>query len=201
MSKISDNSGGPGYGAKVDSKNNLWTRAVSIPAEEDHAVDGDSYIAHGECHTAAATGGGLMSLKNNYPNKEVVITRIYIDSHTITPTDLVMVQVFEPATTTSGTDITSTGIVQKHLGKQNAAKDNLTLTISDGSANLTYTGGTKYHAPPLPTMTSQTREMKGTNVITPNKTILWGFKRAGGGSATDAEIVSLSVNFILRDLT
>jgi len=50
-------------------------------------------------------------------------------------------------------------------------------------------------------MDSKTRDMKGTNIVTPNKTIAWGWKTRAGGNAADGEIVSMSVNCFKRDVT
>jgi hypothetical protein len=102
-------------------------------------------------------------------------------------------QIFD-ANISAGTDVTSTAIVNKNRGNTNLF--DLTVKISDGSSDITYTGGTKYHSFPIKTMTSNFRDMAGTNIIPAGKSVLWAFKRVGGGSATDGEIISLSVNVI-----
>ena len=40
--------------------------------------------------------------------------------------------------------------------------------------------------------------MNNTNIIPSGKSITFGWKTRGGGNATDGEIVSLSVNFIIN---
>ena len=55
---------------------------------------------------------------------------------------------------------------------------------------MTYTGGSQYHAFPAQSMNQYVKDMKGTNLITPDTTILWGWKTRSGVNATDAEIIS-----------
>lgn len=195
MSMIIDGRG-RGNIAHVDNSNRLLVLSTSLFAEEHHARMGHSFIAHGECHTAAAATGGLLAITNNSSVFDVIITRIYIDPFTITPTDLIVTQVKNP-TISSGTDITTTGIINKNYSS-NIPFDG-TLTVSDASADLTLSGGTQYHAFPIGTMVSPTaRDMKGTNIVTQDQTIAWGFKTVGGGDATDGEIISISVNFYIQ---
>ena len=190
---------GRGYLAAVSDENRLLTESKSRPSEEVEAENGKAYIFHGECHTAAAASGGLMYFTNTSSTMDVVITRIYIDTFTITPTDLIVTQVRQPATKSNGTDISTTGIIQKDFSKTSSAIG--TLVVSDGSSDMTYTGGEKYHAFPAKTMVSLTRDMKGTNIVSPNTTILFGWKTAAGGNATNGEIISLSVNCFTRTIT
>ncbi len=194
MDIIKDGSG-KGYLAGVTSENRLATESKSRPSEEVEAKSGFAYILHGECHTATAASGGLMYFTNTSTNREVVITRCYFDPHTITPADLIITQVRKPAVS-NGTDISLTGIVQKNFGIAHTTIGQ--LVISDGSSNITYTGGDKFHSFGAKSMTSIQRDMKGTNIIAPNTTILWGWKTASGNNATNAEIVSLSINCFTR---
>lgn len=192
MNTIKDGTGS-GSLAKVDDKHRVHTYSVTEPTEQAEAENGLSFIIHKECHTAASTGGGLLYIKNNDSEYDMVITRIDIDSHTITPEDLICVQVFD-ATISNGTDISTTAIVNKN--RSSSKIFDLTVKCSDGSSDITYTGGTQYHAYPIKTMTQYFRDMAGTNIISAGKSILFGFKRAGGGSATDGQIVSFSVNIV-----
>ncbi len=198
MPEILIDGAGTGNRACVSTQNRLCTESKSRPSEEVEAEAGKSFILHGECHTAAATSGGLMYFTNTDSSAEIVITRIYIDSHTITPSDLVVLQVRSPATVSNGTDISTTGIVQKSYGLSTTLTGS--LVISDGSSDMTYTGGTNYHSFPIKTMSQYTRNMIGTNIVSPNTTILWGWKTVAGGNATDAEIISLSVNCFKRSV-
>jgi len=186
---------GHGYVAGVSNESRLLVESKSRPSEEVEAERKEAYILHGECHTAAAASGGLMSFKNTSNSDDVVITRIYVDSHTITPTDLIVTQVKEP-TVSGGTDVSLTGIVQKNFD----GGDGLTgeLIISNASGNITLSGGSNYHSMPIKTMSQYQRNMMGTNVVTPGKTIAWGWKTRAGGNATNAEIVALSVNCFKR---
>lgn len=195
MSSITDGTG-TGYKGKVNQYNQFEVISESVPSEGKQAESGKAFIVHAECHTAAAASGGFMAITNNSSDYDLEITRIYIDPHTITPTDLVCTQVYDP-TVASGTDVSSTAIAQKNRGS--ALSMDATVTISDGSADMTYTGGTQYHAFPIKTMTSSQRNMQLTNIIPRNKTILFGWKTVAGGNATDGEIVSFSVNLVRRD--
>ena len=166
--------------------------AVSLDKEEQSAQDGESYIFHAECHTAAATSGTLLYIKNNSTVNSIHVTRIYIDPQSLTPTDLFLTQGISPTSISSGTDVTSTNIIQKNTGKVNALKDASTMTISDGSADITLTGGTVFHKFPVASRTSSQRNMNGTNVIAPGGEWYIGYTSAGG--ATNGEVISLSVN-------
>ena len=179
-------------GMFVDENGRAHTLATTKDFEESAAEDGDSFILHAECHLAAATSGGLLYFTNTSPDKEYHIGRIYIDPQTITPADLLVTQVFDPATKTGGTNISETGIINKNTGRSTTLT--ATLRTSDASSDITFTGGTQYHAFPITSRLSVFRDMKGTNIIFPGKTILWGWRREGGGGATDAEKISLSIN-------
>jgi len=168
-------------------------RAISLSGEESAAHDGNAYIVHGHCHTAAATSGGLMYIKNTSATDALHIGRIYIDPGVLTPTDMFLSKIINPTTTTGGTDTTASGVVQKNTGKTNAlATNGLILKISDAASDFTYFGGNDYHHFPVASRTSIFRDMKGTNVIGPGGEWLLGWESAGG--ATDAEIIHVSVN-------
>jgi hypothetical protein len=193
MNTIEDGSGS-GYRAQVNSNNRLAVQSESIVGENIAARRGEAFIAHGECHLSAAASGGLLLLTNNSTSVDLEITRIYIDPHTITTTDLIITQFLNPTTTTGGTDISTTGLIQKNENYFDGLT--ATLKISDGASDLTYTGGSKYHSFPVSSMTPQQRNMNGTNVIAPNGSILFGFKTVGGGNAVDGQIISFSINFV-----
>lgn len=196
MTSITDGTGA-GYKGKVNEFNQVEVYSESVPSEGIQAERGNAFIIHAECHTAAAASGALMSITNNSSEYNLEVTRIYIDPHTITPSDLIITQVFD-ATLASGTDVSTTAVVQKNRGS--AASFDLEVKCSDASADLTYTGGTQYHAFPVKTMTSSQRNMQLTNVLPRNKSITFGWKTRGGGNATDGEIVSLSVNVVRREV-
>ncbi len=187
---------GNGYSAQVNDDNRLRVESKARPSEEVEAALGNAFIFHGECHTSASATGGLMAFKNTSSTHEVVITRIYIDSHTITPADLIVLQEKDP-TTTNGTDVSISGVIQKNFGSGKSLSG--TLTISDGSSDMTFAGGKTYHSFPVSSMSQYSRNMMGTNIVTPNTAIGWSFKRVGGGDATDAEIIALSVNCFVRE--
>ena len=123
-------------------------------------------------------------------NIEVVISRIYIDPWVLTP-NVVVTQQKQP-TRIDGTDITETGVINKNFSSHLILL--VDLFISDASSDMTFNNGINYHAFPAKSMTSQTRDMKGTNIISPGETIGWGWKTVDGGNATDGEVISLSVN-------
>jgi len=162
---------GKGYVAGVTDQFRLKVESKSRPSEEVEAQEGRGFILHAECHLALATNGGLLYFKNADSTKEIVITRIYIDPHILTNTDIIITQIKNP-TVVNGTDITTTGIINKNFRNQETLTG--ALVVSDGSSNMTYSNGSQYHAFPVQSMVSQTRDMKGTNVITPNTNICWG---------------------------
>jgi hypothetical protein len=187
--KIEDGTGGA-WKAKVDNDFHLHTKSVSATTEESAAESGEAFILHARCHLAGAASGGLLYFKNLSSDFHYHITRSYWDSHTLTNNTLVCTVVKEPATVVSGTDITTTGIINKNYGSPITL--DATLVQSDGAADLTFTGGEEYHSFALPTRDTQVRELRGTNIVTPNKTILFGWESTG--NSTDGDIVSLSIN-------
>jgi hypothetical protein len=192
--KIIDGTGKQ-YSGRINKSGQLYVYSESIPSEGAQSERGNSFILHGECHLSANSSGGLMTFTNLEQEYDVEITRIYIDPHTITNTDLIITQVFD-AVVSNGADISSTGIVQKNRGSGNVLK--ASLVISDASSDLTYTGGTQYHAFPVKSMTGLQRNMNSTNILSTNKSITWGFKTVSGSDAVDGQIVSFSVNVIKR---
>ena len=180
--------------AGVDNFGHLLGTSVGLEAEGFYALSGQAFIIHAECHLSASAAGGFLSIKIDESDRVFVITRIFADAHTLT-TPLAILQVKEPATTTGGTGIstsTSVGITNKNYTKGTVLS--ATITQSDGSSDLTYTGGQTYHSFPLASGETQSRDMKSTNILGKNDTILFGWKTLSGGNATNGEIVSISVN-------
>ena len=136
-----------------------------------------------------------MTILNNDTAYDYEITRIYVDAGSLTPTDLILTQVFD-ATISNGTDVSSTAIIQKN--RNTAETFDLAVTISDGSSDMTYSGGDQCHAYAVPSLSSQQRHMNNTNIVPASKSVTFGWKTSAGGDATDGEIVSLSVNVIKR---
>ena len=179
--------------------------AVSFAGEEQAAHDGQSYIFFSRSHLAAATAGALMYIKNTSSTNSIHITRMYIDPiGALTPTDVILTQVINPTTVTGGTTISANtsaaGIVQKNTSHVNAllGSGDVTYKVSDGSSNITFTGGDYFHAyNVIADGASTQRNMNGTNVIGPGGEWLIGWESAG--TATDAELISLSINAYLAE--
>ena len=186
---------GSGNSAQVNSLNQVSVQAESISSEGFQARNGNGFIIHYECETAAAPSGGFMHILNNSSIYALEVTRIYIDPHTITPSDLIVTQVFDP-TIIGGSDVSSTAIVQKNRSRSDSF--DLTIKVSEGGSDMTYTGGTQYHAFPVKTMSPIQRNMNNTNILTGGKSILFGWKTRSGGNATDGDVVSFSVNIVRR---
>jgi len=183
-------SGDSGYIAKVDSNNRLFVDSKSFYSEEIAAQLGNAYIWHGVCHLAATTTGGFMAFTSSDSDYAYAITRIYIDAQTLSD-DIIIYQVKDP-TISGGTDISTTGIVNKNF--ESGKTQQGTLIISDGSADMTYTGGTNYHAFVIQSKVSTQRNMLGTNIISNGDTICWGWATLDGGSAVNGEKIAFSVN-------
>ncbi len=187
-----------GLTAKVDLSNRLKVQSKSRPSEEVEAARGRSFILHGVCRTAAAAAGGLMHFKNTSTTDEFVVTRIFIYPQTLTDADLLITQVKDPTINAAGTDISSSGVIQKNFASGRTMDG--TLTISDASADMTFSGGSDYHEIPIVSRTMNNRDMKGTNVVTPQKSIGWAFKLEDGSSAVGDQIIVISVNGFTREL-
>lgn len=190
---INIKSGSNGNVATVDDDNRLMTNAKSFFAEEVASQNGRAFIWHGECHLAAATDGALMAFTSSDQTDFTAVTRIYVDAHTLTD-DIIIYQVKNP-TLVGGTDISSTGIVNKNFSEGRTMAG--TLKMSDGSADLTYTGGTNYHSFVISSKDNITRDMRGTNILGNGDVILWGWATLDGGNAIDGEKIALSINTYL----
>jgi len=182
---------------RVSDENRLATESKSRPSEEVEAAHGRAYVLHGICQTAAAAEGGLLAFTNTSTSEELVITRVYIDPWTLTDANLIIKQEKIP-TVTAGTDITKTGIVNKNFGSGLSVTG--TLKISDASSDMTFSGGTVFHAIPLISRTPINRDLKGTNVVTPKTTIGWSFALEDGSAAVDDQIISFTVNCYTRTI-
>ena len=193
MSQIQDGAGGISW-AKVDTNNRLWVNAESFAGEEIAAQSGDSFIVHGVCHLAASTDGGLLSIKNTSANYDYHVTRIYVDPHSLTPSNLHLTQQANP-TVTNGSTTTIT-ILNKNLGSGDSLVSESKL--SNAAADLTFASGTVFHDFLVASKTSSQRNMVGTNVITPGKT--WGIGYNSTSAATDGETIGLSVNLYRRKI-
>jgi len=175
--------------------------STSHTSEEARGHDGDSYIFHCVSRTAAAAAGGFLHISNTSAVDSIVVGRIYVDPQTLTDADLLCTQWTGITSISGGTDITSTGVVQKNSARVNALKTSgVTLTCSDASSDMTFTGGTKFHEFPLVSRTPAFRDMKSTNVIGPGRTWGLGWKLEDGSNAVDNQIVSFGVNCYLLDL-
>jgi len=179
--------------AEVTNYGQLAVRSESMEEEQVAAIRGQAYIFHGECHLANASSGGLCYIHNTSQTESIAITRIYFDAHTLSGT-IKLLQVKEPTTVSNGTDVSSTGIIQKNFG---AADDlSATFVISDSSSDMTYSGGEQFHAFALKSEESKPRDMHGTNILLPNTKWLIGWSTAGvgGGNATNGETIGISIN-------
>ncbi len=188
--------GADGRTVLVDCNNRLKVQSKSRPSEEVEAASGEAFILHGVCRTAAAAAGGLWHFKNTSTTHEFVVTRIYIYPQTLTDADLLVTQVKDPTIDAAGTDVSDACMVQKNFGSGRVLTG--ALTISDASADMTFTGGTDYHEFSLISRTMNSRNMQGTNVITPQKSLGFAFKLEDGSAAVGDQIITISLNGYAR---
>ena len=181
---------GSGLLAKVETGNRLKVASKTSFAEEISAQNDRAFIFHGRCHLSANSSGAFMAIKNTSADVKIAISRIYIDAHNLTDS-LIVEQVKNP-TIFGGTNISATGIINKNYASNRAMT--ATLTVSDSSADMTFTGGSPYHAFPVESLKQYPRDMKGTNLLGQNDMLLFGWETVDGGNAVDGEIVSFSVN-------
>jgi hypothetical protein len=192
MAEILEDGFGTGSKAKIRD-GRVFVNSRSEVAEAVSATDGKAFIVSARCRTAGATSGAFMSIQNNDPENDIKITRIYVYPQTLTDSTLLCSQVFD-ATIAGGTDVSSTAIINKNRG--NSTTFDLTVKVSDASADATYTGGVEYHCFPLLSRSQNDRNMNGTNILPSGKSITFGWSLEGGGTATDDQIVYFAVNII-----
>jgi hypothetical protein len=190
MSETIRDGTGSGLLAKVEPGNRLKVASKTSFAEEIAAQNDRAFIFHARCHLKAGTNGGFMAIKNLSIDQKIAISRIYIDAHSLT--DNIIVEQIRNPTISGGSDISSTGIINKNYtsDRQMSAQ----LIVSDGNSDMTFTGGSPYHAFPVQSLQQYARDMKGTNLIGQNDIFLFGWETVDGGNAVDGEVVSFSVN-------
>ncbi len=181
---------GSGLLAKVETGNRLKVASKTSFAEEIAAQNDRAFIFHGRCHLKAGPSGAFMAIRNTSADQKIAISRIYIDSHSLSD-NLIVEQVKNPIIS-GGTDKSLTGMINKNYAS--ARVMSAILTISDSSSDMTFTGGTPYHAFPVQSLKQYARDMKGTNLLGQNDIFLFGWETVDGGNAVDGEIVSFSVN-------
>jgi len=181
--------------AAVDKNGHLQADAVTSVAEEGKATEGKAFIVHGECHTANASSGGFISIKNTSSTEDIYMTQIYIDAHSLT--NPVIVTQWKNPTVSSGTDVSSTAMVNKNFGSVNTV--DVEIKQSDASSDMTLSGGERFYSFALSSLENKQRNMQGTNVITPGKTWALGWKMESG-NAVDGEVVSFSINIYTRPI-
>lgn len=189
MNYIEDGTG-QGFKAKVTDKFRLKVDSRAEAAEESAAVDGNAFIISARCRTAGATSGVFMHITNNDPLNDIHVTRIYIYPQTLTDADLICAQRFD-STVSGGTTLDS-AIVNKNRGSSNAF--DLTVVVSDASADATATGGTTYHEIPLNSRQTSSRGMNGTNIIPAGKSISFEWFLEDGSIAVDDQEVFFAIN-------
>src|SRR3990172_431427 len=168
--------------ARVTEEGFLTTKAVHISNDERAAEIGDSFIIHVRCHLAAAVSGGLLHFVNTSSLYMYHLTRLYFVAHKLTKN--IIITHYKNATRANGTAYTS--VVTKEFASPNVPE--YTLYASDGSSDLTLTGGSAMHAFPLSNMTSTMRDMNGTNILKQNNSLSFGWETFDGAAATDGEI-------------
>lgn len=60
---------GSGHVAKIDTKNRLHTRAVSVSVSQDAAEEGDSYAIRSNMDTITVANGSVLWFRSDNPNK------------------------------------------------------------------------------------------------------------------------------------
>tara|TARA_S200002703_G_scaffold60869_1_gene52743 strand:- start:666 stop:1262 length:597 start_codon:yes stop_codon:yes gene_type:complete len=83
MTMIVDGTG-KGYQGKIDGRNQLWVRSVSVPEAEQALIDGKFYNFNtGNVTLTTANESALMYLKNN-SETDLIITRLAISTNAST---------------------------------------------------------------------------------------------------------------------
>ncbi len=177
---------GSGTRMKVGKDNRAFVNAVSHTSEEVHTFNGESFLIHAECHMAANTDGGLLAFKYT-GNKRINIVSLFLDSLILTK-DMKIVVVKNPTIASGTVDVAN--VIQRN-GFRTAELDQQ-VTISDGSSDLTFTGGEELISFGIQTLQSKDRSPKGAFMMKKNDILLIGWE-AFTGNGIDGELISIAL--------
>ena len=177
---------GSGRRMKVGKGNRAFVNSVSHTAEEVHTFEGGSFLIHAECHMAATTDGGLLSFKYT-GEKRINIVSLFLDSLILTK-DMKIVVVKNPTIASGTVDVAN--IIQRNGFR--TAELNQQVTISDGSADLTFTGGEELISFGIQSLQSKDRSPKGAFMMKKNDILLIGWE-AFTGNGIDGELISIAL--------
>ena len=177
---------GTGKRAKVDSKNRLHVNSVSHSGEEVHTFEGTSYIIHAECHMAATTSGGLLAFKY-IGDKKINVLTLSVDALVLTKDT--KISVVKNPVIANGTLVTVKAIQRNGSSNNELASE---ITISDGSADLTFTEGKVLTSLAIQSLQSKDRSPRGAFIMQKNDIFLVGWE-AFTGNGIDGEIISLTI--------
>lgn len=177
---------GSGRRMKVGKDNRAFVNSVSHTAEEVHTFEGGSFLIHAECHMAATPSGGLLAFKYT-GDKRIDIVSLFLDSLVLTK-EMKIVVVKNPIIASGTVDVAN--VIQRS-GFRTAELDQ-EVTISDGSADLTFTGGEELISFGIQTLESKDRSPKGAFMMKKNDIFLVGWE-AFTGNGIDGELISISL--------
>ena len=177
---------GTGRKAKVDIKHRLHVNSVSHSGEEVHTFEGTSYIIHAECHMAATPGGGLLAFKY-IGEKKINVLTLSVDALVLT--EAAKISVVKNPVIASGTLVTGKAIQRNGSSNNELASE---ITISDGSSDLTLTGGEVLTSLAIQSLQSKDRSPRGAFIMQKNDIFLVGWD-AFTGNGIDGEIISLTI--------
>lgn len=177
---------GSGRRMKVGKGNRAFVNSVSNTSEEVHTFNGESFLIHAECHMAANTDGGLLAFKYT-GNKRINIVSLFLDSLILTK-DMKIVVVKNPTIASGTVDVAN--VVQRNGFR--TAELSQEVTISDGSADLTFTGGEEFISFGIQTLQSKDRSPKGAFMMKKNDILLIGWE-AFTGNGIDGELISIAL--------
>ena len=177
---------GTGTKLKVGKGNRAFVNSVSNSAEEVHTFNGESFLIHAECHMAATTDGGLLAFKYT-GDKRINIVSLFLDSLILTK-DMKIVVVKNPTIASGTVDVAN--VVQRNGFR--TAELSQEVTISDGAADLTFTGGEELISFGIQTLQSKDRSPKGAFMMKKNDILLIGWA-AFTGNGIDGELISITL--------
>ena len=177
---------GSGRRMKVGKGNRAFVNSVSNTSEEVHTFNGESFLIHAECHMAATADGGLLAFKYT-GDKRINIVSLFLDSLILTK-DMKIVIVKNPTITSGTVDVAN--VIQRNGFR--TAELSQEVTISDGAADLTFTGGEELISFGIQSLQSKDRSPKGAFMMKKNDILLIGWE-AFTGNGIDGELISITL--------
>ncbi|KKK53898.1 hypothetical protein LCGC14_3090170 [marine sediment metagenome] len=176
--------------AKVDGNKNLHVLSRSHDSREIYTFLESHFSLHAICHLETEASGAFMMVEYT-GSKLLMIKGVRLSAHTLTD-GLIIQPVKNPSTTSNGTNVSKTNIIQKRF----SSGENLeaVLTISDNVSDIDFTNGEPFDSEIL--KSEESVKFDDVSIIKKGDIYLVSWATLDGLAAIDAELVDVTIDCI-----